>query len=166
MVQLDLSETESLFGKPGLWSTRWPAIARFKREDHLGDPERPLAECVRELVTARLGWRPSGPIRLLTQFRYFGFSMNPVSVYYCFAAGGESLEAVVAEVNNTPWNERHFYVLDVRDQAGARLLSAAHAKDFHVSPFFAMDMDYRWRLSVPSERLLIHIQSRACASIV
>jgi uncharacterized protein len=161
MVQVDLAEVEKLFGKPGIWSTRWPAVARFKREDHLGDPERPLAECVRELVESRIGWRPAGPIRLLTQFRYFGFSMNPVSMYYCFDAQGESLEAIVAEVNNTPWNERHCYVLDMRDQTGSRQLSAAHAKVFHVSPFFAMDMDYQWRLNTPGERLVIHIKSKA-----
>ncbi len=161
MVQLDLAETEILFGQPGIWSTRWPAVARFKREDHLGDPDRPLADCVRELVESRVGWRPAGPIRLLTQFRYFGFQMNPISMFYCFDPRGESLEAVVAEVNNTPWNERHCYVLDLRDQAGCRMLSAAHAKAFHVSPFFSMDMDYRWRLNVPGERLMIHIESSA-----
>ena len=159
MVYLDLAETESLFGRRGFWSARWPAGARFAREDHLGDAGRPLAECVRDLVEERQGWRPAGPIRLLTNFRYFGFQINPVSIYYCFDSAGEFVEGVVAEVTNTPWNERHCYVLDLRDQAGKRRLSAEHGKAFHVSPFLQMDLDYRWRLNQPGRHLAVHIET-------
>lgn len=160
MVYLDLAEIEPLFGRAGLWSTRWPALARFARTDYLGDAQRPLADCVRELVEVRQGWRPTGPIRLLTNFRYFGFQMNPVSIYYCFDASGEFVEAVVAEVTNTPWNERHCYVLDLRHQIGARRLSAEHGKVFHVSPFLHMDLVYQWRLNQPGRRLGVHIETR------
>ncbi len=51
--------------------------------------------------------RPAGPVRLLTGLRYLGHSFNPVSFYYCFDATGERVEAVVAEVENIPWGERH-----------------------------------------------------------
>jgi len=71
----------------------------------------PLDTCVRDLVEATIDSRPTGPIRLLTQPRYFGYGMNPVSFYYCFDEADESVEAIVAEVNNTPWRERHCYVL-------------------------------------------------------
>lgn len=160
LVYLDLSEVDALMAKPGLWSARWPAAARFARADYLGDPSRPLAECVRDLVEERQGWRPVGPIRLLTNLRYFGFQMNPVSLYYCFDAAGEHLVALVADVSNTPWNERHAYVLDLRDQAGARRLSAEHGKVFHVSPFLQMDLVYHWQLSQPGKDLMVHIDTR------
>jgi DUF1365 family protein len=111
LVYVDLSELDSLFGRHGFWSTRWPALAWFRRADYLGEASRPLVDCVRDLVEQRTGRRPCGPVRLLTNFRYFGFPMNPVSVYYCFDSSGERVETVVAEVNNTPWNEKHCYVL-------------------------------------------------------
>lgn len=111
-VFADLAELESLFGRRGVWSTHWPAVARFRRADYWGDPSRPLDGCVRDLVEQRSGHRPTGPIGLLTNFRYFGFGMNPVSFYYCFDTAGERVETIVAEVNNTPWNEKHCYVLD------------------------------------------------------
>ncbi len=159
MVYLDLSETEELFGRRGLWSTRWPAVARFAREDHLGEADRPLEVCVRELIAERLGWQPTGPIRLLTNFRCFGFQMNPISLFYCFDVTGEFVEAVVAEVTNTPWNERHCYVLDLRNQAGARRFSAEHGKSFHVSPFLKMELEYQWRMNQPGAHLAVHIDT-------
>lgn len=159
LVYVDLEELPTLFGKRGLWSMRWPAVARFCRRDHLGPASQPLDVAVRELVEARQGWRPRGPIRLLTNFRYFGFAMNPISLYYCFDAGGEQLEAVVAEVSNTPWGERHWYVHDLRPAHDATVQSIRHAKDFHVSPFFGMEIDYLWRLNAPGEKLAVSIES-------
>src|SRR5271165_3064736 len=161
LVYVDLAELDLLFGRRGIWSTRWPALARFRRRDHLGDPRQPLEQSVRDLVGSRLGFRPSGPIRLLTHFRYCGFLMNPVSLYYCFNSGGEFVEAVVAEVNNTPWNEQHCYVLDTRGRTTGDRLEATHPKAFHVSPFLSLAMDYHWRLNTPSERLVVHIENLA-----
>lgn len=159
LVYIDLDELPTLFGGWGLWSTRWPAVAEFRRSDHLGDPARPLADSVRDLVEQRLGWRPDGPIRLLTNFRYLGFQMNPVSFYYCFDAGGERVSAVVAEVHNTPWQEEHCYVLDTRDSAGDGPLTAAQPKEFHVSPFLGMEMNYVFRMTPPGERLQVQIEN-------
>ncbi|MGC3965993.1 MAG: DUF1365 family protein [Pirellulales bacterium] len=79
--------------------------------------KQPLDATVRELVESRLGFQPAGPIRLLTNLRMLGLRMNPVSFYYCYAGDGTKLEALVAEVTNTPWDERHCYVLDLRDSA-------------------------------------------------
>ncbi|REK05532.1 MAG: DUF1365 domain-containing protein [Planctomycetota bacterium] len=161
LVYVDLAELPRLFGRRGLWSTRGPAVARFRRSDHLGAEDQPLDAAVRDLVESRLDWRPDGPIRLLTHFRYFGFLMNPVSLYYCFDSSGEGVDAVVAEVNNTPWNERHCYVLDVRSAPLVDSMTATHGKEFHVSPFLGMDMDYRWRLSTPGKRLHVAIENHA-----
>lgn len=154
---LDLDELDEVFQGRWFWSTSRTALARFRRTDHLGDPSRPLKECVQDLVEQRLGRRPDGPVRLLTHLRYFGYVMNPVSFYYCQAAGG-ALDAVVAEVHNTPWGERHCYVLDARNCEDG-VLRAEHAKEFHVSPFQPMDVSYRWRLTPPSERLAITIEN-------
>jgi uncharacterized protein len=159
LVYVDLAELDELFGKRGIWSTRWPAVARFRRADHLGDARQPLDEAVRDLIEVKAGWRPDGPIRLLSNFRYFGFAMNPISLYYCFDSSGEELEAVVAEVNNTPWNEQHCYVLDVRQNKYSDQPRLTHAKEFHVSPFMGMEMDYRWGLTSPGKLLTVAVEN-------
>lgn len=231
-LYLDLSELDRVFSGRWLWSTHRPALARFRREDHLLYPadivpeslvsqplgstgatdvslglvpdrdtcgvaevERskppapnqlgarnarpqppgslpPLDECVRDLVFDAAGFRPNGPIRLLTQPRYFGYAMNPVSFYYCYDKADEDVTAVVAEVNNTPWRERHCYVLtpstsvtqpdssenESSDSVPERL-RFRHPKRFHVSPFMQMDMDYHWSLGSPGRSLTVHIEN-------
>ncbi|MCG6974827.1 MAG: DUF1365 domain-containing protein [Acidiferrobacterales bacterium] len=159
-VYLDLDELDTVFSKRWLWSVTRPALARFRREDHLGDPEKPLAEAVRDLVQNETGRRPAGPIRLLTHLRYFGYGFNPVSFFFCFDRKGESVETVVAEVNNTPWGEQHCYVLDESINFGSRTKKRYEIeKQFHVSPFMDLDMRYLWRLSQPEEHLLVHIEN-------
>lgn len=179
LIYVDLAELDSLFGGRGLWSTQWPALARFRRADYLGDPGRPLADSVGDLVEQHTGNRPNGPIGLLTSFRYFGFEMNPVSFYYCFDPQGERVETVVAEVNNTPWNEKHCYVLNFDEWQGVVPPNASQGisgdsqhqlvggsphccefpKQFHVSPFLPMDMTYRWQVTEPADRLTVHIEN-------
>lgn len=150
MVYLDLSELPTLFDRFWLWSARRPALAWMRRQDYLGDPRRPLDEAVRDRVEAQTGVRPRGPIRLLTHLRYFGHCFNPVSFYYVFDEADRRVETLVAEITNTPWKERHAYVLP----AGAEgSLAWEFAKDFHVSPFMALQQRYAWRFSSPGEGL-------------
>ena len=163
MVYLDLDELPECLDGRWLWSARRPAAAWFRRRDYLGDPAVPLTDAVRELVQQRTGDRPTGPIRLLTHLRYFGCCFNPVSFYYCYDPAGEHVVAVVAEVTNTPWGERHAYVMGVQsptDHASTRLMRACFQKELHVSPLMGMDHVYDWRLTEPSERLTVHIDSR------
>lgn len=159
MVYLDLAELDSVFGRHWWWSTRRFAPARFVRGDHLGDPRQPLDEAVRALVAERTGRRPTGPIRLLTHLRYWGYGFNPVSFYYCFDAAGQALQAVVAEVNNTPWGERHCYVLP-QPHPGAPRLAARSVKAMHVSPFHPMGLHYDWTLNTPGDALAVHMALR------
>ncbi len=155
---LDLDELDHVFDGRWLWSSRRPALARFRREDYLGPPELPLIDAVRARVQAALGRAPEGPIRLLTHLRYFGFVFNPVSFYYCYQADGTTLDCIVAEITNTPWKERHAYVLPAADaERHGRALQWDFDKRFHVSPFMAMDHGYRWRLTPPVEDLHVHM---------
>jgi DUF1365 family protein len=160
MMYLDLQELDELFERRLFWSARRPALAWFRRKDHFGDPAIPLDRTVRDLVLDRTGKRPEGPVRLLTHLRYFGFYMNPASFFYCYGPSGERVEAVVAEVHNTPWNERHCYVLtDTGDGRPGSSLQCRHSKEFHVSPFMGMNFEYRFSLRPPGERLTAHIES-------
>lgn len=154
MVYLDLAELPQVFRGRWLWSSSRPALAWFRRADHLGDPAVPLDVAIRDLVAARTGRRPDGPIRLLTHLRYLGYVFNPVSLYYCFSADGTHVRAVVADVSNTPWGERHQYVLDAPEDGRLRWQLR---KAFHVSPFMPMDLEYDWRFSAPADGLSVHM---------
>ena len=99
-------------------------------------------------------------MRLLTHLRYFGYCFNPVSFYYCFDSEDHHVESIVAEVNNTPWGERHVYVLSAGQQHdGVTGRNLALRKRFHVSPFMPMDIDYDWRFSEPADTLSVHMKN-------
>lgn len=157
-LYLDLDEVDRLFDQRWLWSSQGRNLAEFRRSDYLGPADLPLADAVRDRIHASTGLRPSGPIRLLTHLRYGGIAFNPVSFYYCYAPGGQQLEFVVAEITNTPWRERHAYVLSIADaQQHGRAWSWDFAKAFHVSPFLPIQRDYHWRFTAPGEDLLVHM---------
>lgn len=156
MAYVDLDELPSLVG--GRLLRDRPGLVRFRRADYLGDPATPLADAVRARIAEECdGWAPQGPIRLLTHLRTCGHCFNPVSFYYCFAADGERLEAIVAEVTSTPWGERHAYVLP-RDSESP-VLGGGFDKALHVSPFMEMDQRYAWRAPAPGRTLSVHIES-------
>ncbi len=161
LTLLDLAELPALFDRYWLWSARRPALAWFRRADYFGDPAVPLETAVRDFVARETGTRPTGPIRLLTHLRHFGWLMNPVSFYYVYDAQDQHLESIVAEITNTPWDQRHAYVLRVADaeRSGAQGLRWQFDKVFHVSPFMPMDMRYDWRFTVPGETLHVHMEN-------
>jgi uncharacterized protein len=166
-VYLDLAELDDVFAGRWLWSAKRPAPAWFRREDHLGDPAVSLEEAVRRFVEQAAGERPAGPIRLLTHLRYFGYVMNPVSFYYCFDAAGTSVHHVVAEIHNTPWGERHCYVLSEREsETPGATKHFRFRKGFHVSPFMSMEQTYLWRFSDPGDSLSVHMENFESAGAV
>ncbi len=145
MLYLDLDEAPALLAQHPLWSwNRWN-LACVLRRDHLRRDEPDLAQAVRHCIHDFAGVCPQGPITLLTQPRYFGYCINPISVYFVWSADRGRLEWVLLEVHNTPWEEQHPYVLKApASQQGAWSLD--FSKAMHVSPFMAMDMKYRLRL--------------------
>jgi len=159
-MYLDLAELDQVFRRRWFWSVRRPALAWLRRADYLGDPLLPLDQAVRDRVQQETGTRPTGPIRVLTHLRYFGYCFNPVTFYYCFDRTGELVEATVAEITNTPWNERHTYVLRDEDAAPGKTQRFRFAKDFHVSPFMEMSLDYDWYFSAPKDKLAVHMINR------
>lgn len=166
----------------------WPM--RYHRADHLdADAGTPLGDAVRDLVEARTGDRPLGPVRTLTQARTFGYVFNPITVHWCLApTGGDPtegpigdtpdhrpvVEVVVLEVTNTPWKERHCYVVDVRPGAdparmpgpvavgtldGRGRVHAEMAKAMHVSPFMPMAQTYRLTCTPPGARTWLQLET-------
>lgn len=159
MAWLDLAELDEVFRGRWFWSTRGAALAWLRRADYLGDPRLTLDQAVRDRVEQETGRRPAGPVRLLTHLRTFGHCFNPVSLYYCYEATGAQVDAIVAEITNTPWNERHVYVLPAHTN-GAKL-HFRFGKSFHVSPFMPMEIDYDWRFTLPGTQLAVHMENQS-----
>ncbi len=161
MMYIDLSELDEILIKSRLWSRGWFSLARFRRSDYFGsewdvdgvdagDDVGHLDQCVRESVNNSLSFYPDGPIRLLTNLRYFGHIINPISCYYCFSKDNK-LIALLIEVTNTPWGEKTHYVLDLRNYSPADEIE--FKKEMHVSPFMPMRMMYRWHGRITSDSL-------------
>lgn len=161
MMYIDLEELPDLFRGRLLWSYGGVAPAQFRRRDYLGDPGKPLRQAVLDRVEESTGKRLNGPIRMLAHLRYFGYCFNPVCFYYCFDEPGREVEAIVAEIENTPWGERFSYVLGRESGGFGGGSSEGHRfeKAFHVSPFMSMDLTYRWRFSIPGRRLFVHMEN-------
>ena len=167
MMYLDTSEVEKVFSLSPFWSLKHFAPAQFKRSDfHINEQltnqpapnELPsIDESVRATLLDKAGIKLTGPIRMLVNLRYWGFNMNPLSTYYCFDDAGENLIAILAEVHNTPWNQRHSYVL-INDHLSDKQF-IKFAKEFHVSPFNPVHMDYRWQSTTPADTLAIHLEN-------
>ena len=154
MMYLDLDELDDVFRGRWFWSTRRPALARFRRDQYSGPASKPLSETIRDKVYEELCFRPQGAVRLLTNLRYFGYGFNPASFYYCYD-DAEQLVAVVTEVTNTPWGERLCYVASARGGLQDGMVSHKPTKRLHVSPFMDMDVDYDWHFKEPAERLSV-----------
>lgn len=158
MLALDLDELDEARD-----TQRWMPVLgveraaplSFRRRDYLGEASRPLKESILDVVERDLGVRPGGRVVLLTHVRVLGFVFNPVSFYYCYGGDG-ALAAVVAEITNTPWRERHAYALRARDGK----IEATFAKGFHVSPFMSMAQRYAWDLSPMGERITVAMENQ------
>ena len=161
MVYLDLQQLNSVFKKSRWWSCKNFSLAWFRRRDFFDGKETDLYEAVADAVEHYNGVRPKGPIKMLTNLRYFGFIMNPITCYYCFDETGTNVETIVAEVTNTPWQQRCHYILNFNDDnldgVSGKKQQLVFDKLMPVSPFQPMALRYGWRSQTPAEKLVIHI---------
>jgi DUF1365 family protein len=145
-LKLDEEELATLSHKLKYFSAEGKARVRFKREDYLGDPSLSLRQAVlNRMIELNDGTPLSGDVFMLGQLRMWGWYFSPVNFYYLRNTDGKFTH-MLAEVSNTPWNERHHYLVNLDTQDDT-------PKAFHVSPFNPMDMTYKWSISQPSTRL-------------
>lgn len=154
MSLLDVDRLDDTFARSRLWSLERFNLVSYRRRDYFGPPELALGEAIRDRVGSQLGLRPQGPVYMLTHLRQWGYNFNPVTFYFCHHDG--KLLALLAEIHNTPWGERHAYVLDCREQSGP-VYQFSFDKRFHVSPFLPMALGYEWRFRLMADRIDIHM---------
>ena len=128
--------------------------------DYMGHrPEKTLGERLSGEIKDKTGVIWQGETFMLAQPRYFGFVINPLALYYCYDTG-ETLQYIVGEITNTPWGERFCYVFDMREKSPLKPHQFSFKKQFHVSPFLPMDMDYTWLLRAPGEDLTVGVWNK------
>lgn len=110
-------------------------------KDH-GDGKQPLLQWIEQILALHGIPDADGEIWLQTFPRLLGYVFNPVSFWFCHRRDG-ALRAVLCEVNNT-FGERHFYLLDEGLPIENRMELTAR-KIFHVSPFCAVEGNYRFQ---------------------
>ena len=161
MAYIELGKLGTILKRSWLWGIDRPALVSFYRSDYHGDPNTELDDAVRKTVLKKTGKNLTGPIRLLTHLRYFGYCFNPVSFYYCFDKNDKEVELIMAEVTNTPWNERHSYIINKRSNidSGLSHLTADLEKKLHVSPFWGMDHQYEWIFAQPEEKVFVNMKN-------
>ncbi len=155
MVFLRLDELDNLANRSWLFGTRPWHWARFRRGDYLGDAQVSLEAAVKQKIAAASGLTPEelqGDVYFYGHLRYLGFYFSPLNLYFLGQDG--VMRYMVAEVSNTPWNERHYYVIDLGNLA-------PHAKEFHVSPFNPMQQRYTWKVTPPGgnrRKSMVHLE--------
>ncbi|KAA1175219.1 DUF1365 domain-containing protein [Marinobacter salinexigens] len=166
MMALALDEWQNVTSVSPFFSLERFNWLALRRRDYLKPDHGDLLSAVRDYVAECCGWLPDGPIELVTHPRYFGYVFNPVSFYFCYAAGDSPLQGAVpkvilAQITNTPWKERHVYCLETSDTpantSGWRTEKFTFDKRFHVSPFNSMDQQYQWTFSFRESELRIHM---------
>lgn len=174
MFALDLDETATLFQRFSLLGERWFNPFKISNKDHFGSTQQDIKSCVidkiEQLSLANTLTKQDVfnegksnndlKIIMVTQARCFGVYFSPINLYFCYQGNNSQREnciAMLAEVSNTPWNEKHYYLIDVPKQNERTELR--NKKVFHVSPFMPMDMDYVWKINPPANHLNVHIEN-------
>eukprot|EP00667_Euglena_gracilis_P000649 EG_transcript_649 len=160
MAYLDLGELDRVFAGRWFWGVDRLAPISFNRADHYGPKDTPLDVCVRDAVERETGRRPHGPITMLTNLRYMGYCINPITVYYCWAEGRSALEAVALHVTNTPWREEILYVLPAQGKVSKDgAFTTLFPKKMHVSPFLGMEYEYKLVAELPGQSISVVLEN-------
>ncbi|KUI99902.1 DUF1365 domain-containing protein [Vibrio sp. MEBiC08052] len=152
MPCIDLDEWPILRQQVWGLGERWWHWARFHRADYLGEGD--LKTAVQDKVLQLTGEQVRGKVFAVVHLRYFGLYFSPVNFYYLYDQQG-TWRYLLAEVSNTPWNERHYYAVPA--ERGAQGENWIHDKAFHVSPFNPVEQQYQWKLKPLSDALMVHL---------
>lgn len=152
MLALDLDELDDVAKvSPWLGTSKFSPIkinpADYLKQERGESLKQRVCNKAKELGLAQEVDR----VLMVAQVRCFGLYFSPINLFYCYHDG--ECVSLLAEVSNTPWNQRHYYLIPM---ANGR---AQNQKDFHVSPFMQLDMMYHWRLKAPNKRLMLHIEN-------
>ncbi|MEZ9654269.1 DUF1365 domain-containing protein [Vibrio splendidus] len=161
MMGLDLDELPQTTARSALFGTRWYNPIRFVESDYLAEKEENVTNGEPKSLKQRIAskvqqlggvWSESNRVTMLAQCRCLGIYFSPINCFFCYDETGDC-RYMLAEVSNTPWRQRHYYLIDMHQELKVK-------KEFHVSPFMDLNMTYFWKIQSPAKRTLVHIESR------
>jgi uncharacterized protein len=145
MLLLKVDEIPLVLNSFWQLGTRWLSWARFRRADYIGESDTSITDAVKSKIAEKMNTEAAdinGDVFMLVHLRYLGFYFSPLNLYYVKSNG--QFTHMLAEVSNTPWHEKHYYLIDLNN-------IQPHKKAFHVSPFNPMSQDYHWRIIPPNQ---------------
>jgi DUF1365 family protein len=153
---IDLDRLEAADRQSPLFGVNRAALYSFREADHGNRDGSPLRAYAQACAAERGIDLSGGRVLLLCYPRLLGYTFNPLSVYFCYRAGGE-LALIIYEVRNT-FGEIHPYVLPVQPaEVSAAGVRQSQDKLFDVSPFIEMAMRYHFRVVQPREHVKLRI---------
>jgi hypothetical protein len=158
MLALDVNEMEQQRHASWLFGYSWFHPLKFVEKDYLKSEPGTLNQRIRNKVTQLAGDNIDiSRLVMLVQVRCFGIYFSPANFYFCYDKN-ENCTHMLAEVSNTPWNERHYYLVALASKA-----EKVSEKSFQVSPFMDLNMAYFWQVKPPcenSDKLIINIENK------
>ena len=151
MLAIDIDELPQVQQCSRVFGEHWFNPIRFCEADYIKGVEGDLRHRVTHKVQQLGGQSQDGKVVMVAQCRCWGLYFSPINFYFCYNNDG-GCDYMLAEVSNTPWRQRHYYLVDLQQQQPT-------PKAFHVSPFMEMEMDYHWRITPPDSDLLVHIEN-------
>ena len=159
MLALDVEQMNKQQGATGVFGFSRFKPLWFNAKDYLtpdigsknlhhGEPNS-LTDRITDKVQQLGGSEDISRITMLAQVRCFGIYFSPANFYFCYNYNNEC-EQMLVEVSNTPWHERHYYLVDVRQKYICE-------KEFQVSPFLDLNMRYHWHVIPPEKNNTLHI---------
>lgn len=154
----DLDSLDELFAQSKFWSINKFNIVTLKNRDYINTSEDSIKQKAMALIQKRTQNEFKGKIFLFTHPRYLGFGFNSVNFYFCYEKN--NLIYIISEINNTPWKQKHLYFHNIQDShLNTNMHKADYVfefqKDFHISPFVDMNIDYIWKFNVNLEKLSV-----------
>jgi len=159
MFCFDVASIESTFQNISQVSIEKFNWFTYQRKNYLGDPKIPLDASVRSQIQAKYGISPTGKIYLLTHLTCLGYCFNPISIYFIFNENNDEIDFLAVEVTNTPWSEKHTYLLAHPAKPKKNIYQYQFNKELHVSPFMEMDYQYHFNLRFDGDDILLHMQN-------
>lgn len=166
-IWLDVERPTLIDNISCFWSSKNSNLVRFNRKNYLPNNDNEtltLHQSVYKKIQQQTGKKFQGKAYLLTSLSYWGYCYNPVSFYICYSHNGK-LEFILSEIHNTPWGERFTYVHDVSSSLNkvssqgenktSDKLQFKFDKQFHVSPFMPMGLQYDWEFQIDQKKILI-----------
>jgi len=154
----DVDDIDHWMGQSKLWKYNAWSLFCLRDRDYIKPGNQPINLKIKDYLSEETGARFSGNVFLFTHPRFMGQGFNSVNFYFCYQA--QKLAYIVSEITNTPWGEKHLYLHDC-DGAKKKpngTLVFDFKKQFHVSPFITMDIDYCWEFLINQQQLTVKMQ--------